>query len=76
MLSFGMSQVHCRLGTFKIIREEEEKINKNDFFFRFFNFFSIKMHVCDIIFCPMDQRNDNRITEGSIWTFLPIEKNK
>ena len=34
------------------------------------------MHACDIIFCPMDQRNDNRITEGSIWTFLPIEKNK
>ena len=33
------------------------------------------MHACDIIFCPMDQRNDNRITEGSIWTFLPIEKN-
>ena len=30
-----MSQLHCRLGTFKIIREEEEKINNNDFLLDF-----------------------------------------
>ena len=36
MLSFGMSQLRCsRLGNFKIIREEEEKINKNDFLLDF-----------------------------------------
>ena len=35
MLSFGTSQLRCRLGTFKIIREEEEKKNINDFLLDF-----------------------------------------